>query len=103
MPQPTLLEGRWLRPDDTNAIVINTDLLADEPDLILGDELVLKFGRRETSWQNRLTTVSIAAQLHIFNQRPGDMAGYSHNVGLSRQFPPRPKRVQTHGASGVGV
>jgi putative ABC transport system permease protein len=51
MLQPTLLEGRWLRPNDTNAIVINTDLLADEPDLILGDELVLKFGRRETSWQ----------------------------------------------------
>ncbi len=51
MLQPTLLEGRWLRPNDTNAIVINTDLLADEPDLILGDELVLKFGQRETSWQ----------------------------------------------------
>jgi putative ABC transport system permease protein len=51
MLQPALLEGRWLRPDDTNAIVINTDLLADEPDLILGDELVLKFGRRETSWR----------------------------------------------------
>ena len=51
MLQPTLLAGRWLRPDDTNAIVINTDLLQDEPDLEVGDELVLKFGRRETSWQ----------------------------------------------------
>ncbi|MCK6628527.1 MAG: FtsX-like permease family protein [Anaerolineae bacterium] len=51
MIQATLLEGRWLRPDDTNALVVNTDFLYDEPDLGLGDVVILKFGERQTNWQ----------------------------------------------------
>jgi putative ABC transport system permease protein len=49
--QPTLLEGRWLLPEDHNAIVINVDLLAEEADLKVAHELVIKIGERETSWQ----------------------------------------------------
>ena len=49
--EPTLLEGRWLLPEDQNAIVINVDLLAAEPDLKVGHELLIKIGQRETSWQ----------------------------------------------------
>ncbi|MCB0089466.1 MAG: hypothetical protein KDE54_16285, partial [Caldilineaceae bacterium] len=33
MIDPILLEGRWLLPEDTQAVVMNTDLLSDEPDL----------------------------------------------------------------------
>jgi putative ABC transport system permease protein len=51
MIRPTLLEGRWLMPDDENAVVINTDLLDDEPDLRVGDELVLDMDDREIAWQ----------------------------------------------------
>lgn len=51
MIHPTLLEGRWLLPDDENAVVINTDLLADEPDLRVGDTLLLDVDGRETEWQ----------------------------------------------------
>ncbi|MGL4650995.1 MAG: ABC transporter permease, partial [Caldilineaceae bacterium] len=47
---PTLLEGRWLLPDDESAVVINTDLLADEPDLRVGDTMVLELDGRETEW-----------------------------------------------------
>lgn len=48
---PIVLQGRWLMPDDANALVINTDVARMEPGLRVGDEAVLKFGRRETRWR----------------------------------------------------
>lgn len=54
--KPTLLEGRWLLPEDQNAIVINTLLLNSEPDLKVGDKITLKVRGRESSW----TIVGIA-------------------------------------------
>lgn len=44
--QPVLISGRWLLDGDENAIVINTEVLADEPDLKIGDTLRLAFGER---------------------------------------------------------
>ena len=44
---PTILEGRWLRPDDTNAIVINTDFLGSEEDVGLGDSVTLDINNKE--------------------------------------------------------
>ncbi|NJM41959.1 MAG: ABC transporter permease [Anaerolineae bacterium] len=49
--QPILVAGRWLQPDDENAIVINADVLADEPDLKVGDVVALKFGQRQFPFQ----------------------------------------------------
>jgi putative ABC transport system permease protein len=49
--QPSILEGRWLLPDDKNAIVLDTDVLKNEPDIKVGDEIVLKIERRETTWR----------------------------------------------------
>ncbi len=51
MIQPTLLQGRWLLPEDENALVINTDVLKEEPDIKVGDEIVLKIGDRESTWK----------------------------------------------------
>lgn len=48
--QPTLLQGRWLLPEDENAVVINTDLLKDEPDVKVGDEIVFKINDHKTTW-----------------------------------------------------
>jgi len=48
--QPIILEGRWLRPDDKRAIVLDSDVLRNEPDIRVGDEVVLKIERRETTW-----------------------------------------------------
>jgi putative ABC transport system permease protein len=43
------VDGRWLSPEDDNAIVVPTTLFQDEPDLGLGREIVLKvYGREET-------------------------------------------------------
>jgi putative ABC transport system permease protein len=49
--QPTVLEGRWLLPEDENAIVVNTSLVKEEPDIKVGDEILLKIERRETTWR----------------------------------------------------
>ncbi len=50
MVDPTLISGRWLLPDDENAIVISQLVLGDEPDLVVGDELVLEIDGREQPW-----------------------------------------------------
>ena len=49
--KPTILEGRWLQAEDHNSIVINIDLLKEETDLSVGDEITLKLGEREITWQ----------------------------------------------------
>ena len=49
--KPTVIEGRWLHPDDENAIVVNSIVLRDEPDLKVGDEILLKIEGKEKPWQ----------------------------------------------------
>ncbi|MBI4280431.1 MAG: ABC transporter permease, partial [Armatimonadetes bacterium] len=51
MLQPILLGGRWLVPGDENALVVNTDLTKKEPDVRVGDEIVLKIGTRKSTWR----------------------------------------------------
>jgi putative ABC transport system permease protein len=50
--QPTILEGRWLLPNDENAIVVNTSVIKEEPDIKVGDEILLKINdaRRGGGW-----------------------------------------------------
>ncbi len=47
---PEIVAGRWLRPGDQNAIVVNTDFLREEPDIRLGDTITLKIGGEENDW-----------------------------------------------------
>jgi putative ABC transport system permease protein len=51
MVNPILEEGRWLMPDDQNALAVTANLMSAEPDLKVGDELVLKINDEETRWQ----------------------------------------------------
>jgi putative ABC transport system permease protein len=51
MLRPPLREGRWLLSDDERALVINTDILKEEPDLAVGSELVLKLRGEESTWR----------------------------------------------------
>lgn len=48
--KPTLLNGRWLQADDENAIVINSLVLQDDPDIKVGDTLTLDIATRESEW-----------------------------------------------------
>jgi putative ABC transport system permease protein len=51
LPEPVILQGRWLRPDDRHAIVLDADVLKHEPDVRVGDRIVLDIDGRETTWQ----------------------------------------------------
>ncbi|MBN1217857.1 MAG: ABC transporter permease [Anaerolineae bacterium] len=77
--KPTLVEGRWLSPEDENAVVINTLLLNDEPDLKVGDEIILKVRGRESSW----TIVGIALGGGV---TPTMFANYEYFAKFLRQL-----------------
>jgi putative ABC transport system permease protein len=48
---PKIVRGRWLLPEDENAVVVSTIVLQEEPDIQVGDEIVLKIQGRERSWR----------------------------------------------------
>ena len=50
MVEPTLSSGRWLLPEDQNAIVISQNVLVSEPGTKVGDTLVLEINGKETPW-----------------------------------------------------
>ncbi len=50
MINPRLLAGRWLLPDDENAVVINSIVLEEDPDIQVGQTITLKLGERESEW-----------------------------------------------------
>jgi len=49
--RPVITAGRWILPDDENAIVIGNSLKDLRPELKIGDELVIKINDEETTWQ----------------------------------------------------
>jgi putative ABC transport system permease protein len=46
-----LTSGRWLRPDDKNALVIGNHLLKERPDLRVGDQVTIDIDDKQTYWQ----------------------------------------------------
>ncbi len=48
---PTLINGRWLTPDDKNALVANIDLTANEPTVEVGEIMRLRVNGRESEWE----------------------------------------------------
>lgn len=63
--RPNLLAGRWLRPDDENAIVISNKFLDEEPGVRVGDEITLKVRGKKTTW-------NVVGILHMM-MTPGPM------------------------------
>jgi putative ABC transport system permease protein len=51
MVQPTVIEGRWLMPEDQNAIVLSSGVFEEEEDLAVGDEIVVRLRGRDTTWR----------------------------------------------------
>jgi putative ABC transport system permease protein len=47
---PQIVEGRWLLPNDENAVVLSASWINKEPDVGIGDEVTLKLKGRETDW-----------------------------------------------------
>ncbi len=48
--RPVLLQGRWLLPNDANALVVNTKFLEEEEDIKVGENIVLEIEGREHTW-----------------------------------------------------
>jgi putative ABC transport system permease protein len=46
-PGPAIVKGRWLLPEDENAVVVDAIMRKEEPDVEIGDEIVLKIEGRE--------------------------------------------------------
>lgn len=49
--KPIITQGRWLLPDDENAIVLTTNFVKNEPDITVGSDIVLKVDGREITWR----------------------------------------------------
>jgi len=49
--EPVITSGRWLLPEDENAIVVGNHLLQKRPDIQVGDEIVTKIEGKEYTWQ----------------------------------------------------
>jgi putative ABC transport system permease protein len=75
--EPILLRGRWLLPDDSNAIVVNTEFIADEPWADVGALVTLKFGTRNAVFQ-----VIGVVQSTLTGQVRNPRSGYVTQTGL---------------------
>lgn len=49
--EPLLLEGRWIRSDDTSQVVINEDLLIRDPSIELGDVITVAVNGRDREFE----------------------------------------------------
>ena len=48
---PVVQAGRWLRPEDEYAVVLNATVAKDEPDVQVGDTIMLDMAGREQPWE----------------------------------------------------
>lgn len=84
---PVLIEGRWLRPGESEALVINVDFQRDEPDIGVGDPVVLKVEGNELRWPvvgivtSQLMGPVVFAPYEPFNEALG-MAGQANRIVL---------------------
>lgn len=78
---PTIIQGRWLEPGDSNALVIGVGLLDVEPDLGLGQEIILKVNGDEQPFR------IIGIMEMLGNQTVGYMAyaSYSYYTELAHK------------------
>ncbi|GAB4279087.1 MAG: FtsX-like permease family protein [Candidatus Promineifilaceae bacterium] len=79
--QPIMFAGRWLQSGDEQAIVVNTDFLEEEPDLAVGDEVVLDVNGRHTTWT--IVGVSLGSARGTAVYVPYNH--YAHLAGLPNQ------------------
>lgn len=84
MFKPHILEGRWLLPDDENALVVNTEVIKNEPDIRVGDEIILRLQGRETRWQvvGVFQSISLVGNIaHASNSYYTRLAGIPGQAG----------------------
>jgi putative ABC transport system permease protein len=83
----TVLEGRWLEPQDQNAIVFTSDVRREDPDIAVGSEVTLKSRGRDTRW----TVVGIVRSDAL--SIPPVPIGYANYPYLSQRVLRQPGRA----------
>jgi putative ABC transport system permease protein len=81
---PILLRGRWLQPDDTNAVIINSEVLKEEPDLTLGSAVTLKINGKETDWQVVGVVKAVMSGPTVYVNLPY-FAEITHSIGRANR------------------
>ena len=76
---PVMIQGRWLSPSDEDGIVLNAFMLKKEPDIKLGDEIVLKINGQEKSW--RVIGVCLGGNPPVAYANYASVAKLTGNVG----------------------
>ncbi|MEM7334640.1 MAG: FtsX-like permease family protein [Chloroflexota bacterium] len=51
MLNPIIIDGRWIEEGDTNKIVVNTDFLRNDEDVVVGSVITLDINGRESEWE----------------------------------------------------
>jgi putative ABC transport system permease protein len=51
MIEPNLVQGRWLLPEDENAVVVGNHYLARFPDTKVGDTITIQINNKDYEWQ----------------------------------------------------
>lgn len=82
---PKMTAGRWLMPEDANAIVVNTEVLKNDPDIKIGDMIRLKIEGKELDWRVvGIADILMHPRMAYVNQPY--MARQVNEVGRSQQL-----------------
>jgi putative ABC transport system permease protein len=68
--KPSVVKGRWLLPEDENAIVINSDVLMENPELDVGDLVKLKIDGSDSIWKIAGITRSVMTGPSMYANYP---------------------------------
>jgi putative ABC transport system permease protein len=78
--RPTILHGRWLLPEDSRALVVSTGTLEKEPDIELGDEVVIKVEGRKTTFRVVGIALGLGLATSVYASYD-EVARITHDVG----------------------
>jgi len=81
--RPRLIQGRWLLSEDENAVVINTDVIKENPGVGLGSTILLDVEGQETSWKVVGVAQSVLIGPWVYTNYPY-YAFRLNKTGLSR-------------------
>ncbi len=79
VPSPVITKGRWLLPGDENALVVSANLLQEEPDLSVGDRIVLKIEGKQREF--RIVGTSLGILFPMAHANYPYIAQLTGNVG----------------------
>jgi putative ABC transport system permease protein len=102
--EPELVAGRWVEPGDRYKLVVNTDFLREEPDVAVGDTIILDINNDESAWEV-VGVVTKQYSTPVIYAGYDDLARAINQVGLANRvlirLPRRDAALQTRVAMAV--